>query len=184
MSETENKAVVERLWNEVIGPGNPAVVDQIIAPDFTREFVRDIVWSDDLVFPVVTWGTVTVGPVEDEMRGPDVVKRYVKALHEDLHNIRVHIHKQLVDPEGRIGVQWSTEGSKSGEEMETSEPSTEDSVSTTGISIYDFSGGKISKETTLIKQPIVTPKPSPEIPEGGSIHGIMNRMLGKGKGKS
>src|SRR5215204_1109736 len=159
MSDTENKAVVERLWNEVIGPGNPAVVDQIIASDFTRELVPDIVWSDDLLSHV-TWGTGTVGPVEDEMRGPDVVKRYVKALHEDLHNIRVHIHEQLVDPEGRIAVQWSTEGSKSGEEMETSEPSTEDSVSTTGISIYNFSGGKISKETTLIKQPIVTPKPS------------------------
>jgi hypothetical protein len=159
MSETENKAVVERLWNEVVGQGNLAVVDQIIDPDFTVELAPDVVWSDDLVFPF-TWDTGTVGPEEDELRGPDGIKRYVKALHEDLQNIRVHIHEQLVAEEGRIVSRWSAQGrSKAGEGTETSEPSTEDSVTTAGISIYSFAGGKISKETSIIKQLIVTPIP-------------------------
>ena len=180
MSETENKAVVERLWNEVIGQGNLAVVDEIIDSDFTNEFAPDVLRSDDPVFPI-TWGTGTVGLEEDELRGADGVKLYVKALHEDLHNIRVHIHEQLVTEGGRIVARWSTQGSKSGEGTESSEPSIEDSVSTTGISIYNFSGGKISKETSLIKQLTVTPIHSPEIPEGGSLFGIFNRAMGGGK---
>jgi SnoaL-like domain len=173
MSQAENKAVVERLWNEVIGQGNLAVVDQIIAPDFTVELAPDIVWtSDDLVFPI-TWGTGTVGPEDDEIRGPDGIKRYVKALHEDLHNVRVYIHEQLAAEGDRILVRWSAQGSNSGEGTETSEASTEDSVTTTGISIYSFSGGKISKEASVIKQLIVTP-----IPEEGRT-GIYDYYGGK-----
>lgn len=137
MSE-QNKRVMRRAFEEIIGRKNLDYVDQALASDFV--------------------GHDTAG----ETFGRDDFRQGVMAMHEAFSDPRVAIEDQLADGD-KVVTRWRVSGIHSGPFQGV--PATGRSVSMTGTSIDRIANGKIleSWEVTddagLLKQMGVLPAP-------------------------
>lgn len=117
MSE-ENRAIARRLFEEAWNKGNLSVQDEIIA--------ESCIMHDP--------------PNPREVPGPEGEKRMFKVYRTAFPDL--HFYLQDVFGEGdRVAVRWTAQGTHKGE-LRGLAP-TGKQVTTTGMDIFQFSGGKI-----------------------------------------
>ena len=137
MSE-ENKRVMRRAFEEIIGRGNLHYVDEAFASDFV--------------------GHDTAG----ETFTRDDFRQGVLELHNAFSDPRVTIEDQLADGD-KVVTRWRARGVHSG--MFRGNPATGRSVSITGISIDRIANGtileswEVTDDAGLLKQLGVFPEP-------------------------
>ncbi len=111
----QHAALMRRHFVEHWNGGNPAVADEVYAPDFVAHGSPN---------PAI---------------GPDGVRRFVadlRAAFPDLH----YTIEDLIATDDKVVVRWTMRGTHRGELMGL--PPTDKAVALTGISINRFAGGK------------------------------------------
>ena len=99
MSE-ENKAIVRRLFDEVVTKGNVELADEIIARDFVR------------FMAVVVLG----GPDPQSVRGPEYIKQVVTSLHDAFANFYERI-EDIIAEDDMVAVRVTLGGTHKGDYM-------------------------------------------------------------------
>jgi steroid delta-isomerase-like uncharacterized protein len=120
VSAEENKAVMQRVLQEVIAQGNLDLVDQLIAADY-RYFA----------------------PGSPEVRGPEGYKQLLTMYRSALPDLQMTEEDMLAEGD-KVVVRWTARGTHRGELMGI--PPTGKSVSVSGIVISRFAAGKIVEE--------------------------------------
>lgn len=87
MDPTETRAVVERVWRDVVNGGDLDLLDDLVAEDYTYR-----------------------GPGGYELTGPEGFRRFIAALHEIFEGLSVTVHEYIVE-EGRVVSRWTGRGS-------------------------------------------------------------------------
>lgn len=85
-NEAESRAVVERVWTDVVNDGNLAAVDELVAADYVYH-----------------------GPGGYEFTGPNGFRRFITALHEIFEDLTILVHEYIVD-EDRVLSRWTGQG--------------------------------------------------------------------------
>jgi len=117
MSE-ENKAVVRRLFDEVLGGGDYAAVDELVTADYHDHDPAN----------------------EEDTRGPEGVKEEIGGYRAALPDIRFTIEHQVAEGD-RVATRFSFEGTHQGDLMGVA--ATGNPVSLGGIVIHRLADGRI-----------------------------------------
>jgi steroid delta-isomerase-like uncharacterized protein len=126
MSE-ENKAVARRIDAEVWNEGRLEVIDELVAGDYVS----------------------TVVGVPEQIRGPQGFREFVVTYRTAFPDLHISIDEQIA--EGDIVVtRWTGTGTHEGELMGI--PATGKQVTTAGINIDRFAGGKLVAGWALFDQ--------------------------------
>ena len=120
MSIEENKALVRRLIDEVVGKANLAIVDELIASDYLFR-----------------------SPGRPDVRGREGYKQFCQAYLNALPDMQMSVEEQIAEGD-KVVTRWSATGTHRGEVMGV--PPTGKHVSLTGIVIYRCAGGRIVDE--------------------------------------
>jgi steroid delta-isomerase-like uncharacterized protein len=120
VSIEENKALVRRLIDEIVGKANLAIADELIASDF-----------------------VLRSPGRPDVRGREGYKQFCQAYFNAFPDLRMSVEEQIAEGDNVV-TRWSSTGTHRGEVMGV--PPTGKQVSMTGIVIYRCAGGRIVEE--------------------------------------
>ena len=120
MQPEENKAVVRRFIEEVIGGGNLELIDELFAPHYV------------LHDPAVP----------GEVRGPEGIKQYVGMYRGAYPDTRFTIEDQIAEGD-EVVTRWTGRGTHQGELMGI--PPTGQEVAVTGIEFDRVSAGKFEE---------------------------------------
>jgi steroid delta-isomerase-like uncharacterized protein len=145
MSAEENKAIISRLLDDVWNGGEPAVADDLLAPDFVRH-----------------------GPaMEGEARGPQGFRQLVATYRAVLPDLQVAA--EGVTAEGdTVVTRWTVRGTHVGEFLGSA--GTGRPVAARGVIIDRLAGGRIAEEwasfdsLSLVQQLGVIPAPGQGAP--------------------
>lgn len=85
-NESESRAVVERVWTDVVNGGTLSAIDELVAEDYRYH-----------------------GPGGYELTGPDGFRRFIAALHEIFEDLTVVVYEYIVD-EDRVLSRWTGQG--------------------------------------------------------------------------
>jgi len=124
----ENKAIVRRLFEEVINKGNLAVVDEIIAPN--------LVLHDP-----------TVPGLPGGLEGAKQIATMVRTGFPDVH----YTIEDIIAEGDRVVVRFTFRGNHKGDFRGITP--TGEQVTVTGISIYRVVGGKIEEDWGVAVRP-------------------------------
>lgn len=93
---TDGRAVVERVWDDVVNGGALDAIDGLVADEYTYR-----------------------GPGGFELTGPDGFRRFITALHEIFDGLTVTVHEYIVDGD-RVLSRWTGRGTyrENGEDVE------------------------------------------------------------------
>lgn len=118
MSTQDNRAVVQRWFNEVFTQGNLGVADEIFASDYVNH--------DPTGWP----------------QGPQGAKAAASAYRAGYSDLAFTIEDQIAEGD-RVTTRWTAHGTHDGELYGV--PPTGKKVTVTGISIERIAGGKIAE---------------------------------------
>ena len=121
MSESENVALLERYYEEVVNQGKLDVVDEVIAPDYVSHH------NDPAHLPP----------------GPSGVKAFVSITRAGFPDLRLTVDQVFADGD-QAGSMWTMEGTHTGEWFGT--PATGKHAKWSGIVVTRFEGGKIAED--------------------------------------
>lgn len=95
MVSNEGRAVVERIWKDVVTGGELDAIDDLVAEQYTYR-----------------------APGGIELRGPDGFRRFVEALHDLFDGLRIDVHEYVVEDD-RVVSRWTGRGTyrETGEEI-------------------------------------------------------------------
>lgn len=79
----DSRAVVERVWEEVVNEGNLDAIDELVADEYTYR-----------------------GPGGYELTGPDGFRRFITALHEIFEDLTVTVQEYIVEDD-RVLSRWT-----------------------------------------------------------------------------
>lgn len=82
----ETRAVVERVWTEVVNEGNLEAIDELVADSYTYR-----------------------GPGGYELTGPEGFRRFIAALHGMFDGLSVTVHEYIVDGDSALS-RWTGQG--------------------------------------------------------------------------
>ena len=119
MTESENKALIRRWFNEVWNQGRQDLIDQLRAPDAIAN---------------------GLGESDKQVKGPAAFKTYFSRMRAALSDLRVKIDDILAE-EDKVAVRLSIEGRHSGEGLGL--PPTGRRVYFTGMAVIRIADGKI-----------------------------------------
>ena len=118
----ENKAIIRRLFDEVVNGGDLATIDELFAPTYFRQD------PDSPGLPP----------------GPEVFKQLITTYRTAFPDLHVTVDDLIDAEDDRVVVRWTARGTHQGEFLgmvPTGRP-----VVFTGISIYPLVGGKIAED--------------------------------------
>ena len=119
MSTEQNKAVVRRFITEVLGGGNAALADELLAPNY----VNPMMGSDRAAF-----------------------KGYLAAIGGALPDLRIEI-QDLVAEGDAVVARWTMVGTHTGSLM--GESPTGNKISARGLTYYRLANGKIVEDDPI-----------------------------------
>ncbi len=140
MSTENNKALVRRVYEEVINEGNMALLDELVSPDYVE---HDPNWPQ---------------PVH----GPEGLKQYFLAFRTAFPDLHLTI-EDMVGEGDKIAVRHTAHGTHEGNMMGI--PATGKQVTVPAITIHSINGGKfvetwvIGDSLGLLQQIGVIPAP-------------------------
>ncbi len=117
MSTTENKAIVRRVTEEVWNKHNPGAIDEYYAADYATD-----------------------NPWQRETAGLEAVKQRAAYAFTAFPDVNFAI-EDLIAEGDKVVSRWKLQGTHQGDWMGV--PPTGKQVTSTGITIYRFAGGKI-----------------------------------------
>jgi steroid delta-isomerase-like uncharacterized protein len=117
-SPEANKGVVDRYFDEIMGQGNLAVIDELMTPDFS--------------FHIPT--------LPDPVRGPEGMKQFVTALRTAFPDAGFTPDYAIAD-EHRVAVRYEMTGTQEGDFLGA--PASGNFVKDAGTDLFHLSGGKI-----------------------------------------
>ena len=120
MSVEENKAIVRRLWEEVINKGNMAVVDELVATNYI-----DHTQTPELV-----------------ARDPESYKQVVIMFRTAFPDLHVTIEDKIAEGD-KVVSRFTVRGTHKGEFMGIAPTGRQ--VTVTGIAIHRIAGGKLAE---------------------------------------
>lgn len=82
----ESRAVVERVWTDVVNGGNLAAIDELVAEEYRYH-----------------------GPGGFELAGPAGFRRFIAALHDIFDGLTIVVHEYIVDGD-RVFSRWTGTG--------------------------------------------------------------------------
>jgi steroid delta-isomerase-like uncharacterized protein len=129
MSPDEMKAVILRVYQEILEKGNVELIDELVAHDAIDD-------SPGL-------------PPGVDNRGPAPLRQFTEMLHAGFSDITVRVHQILVDGNTAVG-RATFQGYHSGEFLGV--PATGKAVSWDGVDIVLFREGKIREHYGLEDQ--------------------------------
>ncbi|MDX2167577.1 MAG: ester cyclase [Deltaproteobacteria bacterium] len=132
MSLAENKALVRRLYEELWGRGNLAVVDECVA--------RDYVNHQRTIDPHVDAPMSAV-----DICGAEIFKQLVQAWRRGFPDVETSVEEQIAEGD-KVVTRWVSRGTHSGPWMQV--PASGHSMVVEGISIDRVAGGKIVESWT------------------------------------
>ena len=118
-TESENKALIRRWFDEVWNQGRQDLIDQFRSPDATA---------------------VGLGEGDAKVQGPAAFKAFYSQMRFSLPDLRVKIEDILAE-EDKVAVRLAISGTHTGEGFGV--PPTGRRVQITGMAIIRFAGGKI-----------------------------------------
>lgn len=124
MSTEDNKAIVRRLYEEVINKGNLNVADEALTSDYVYR-----------------------SPGSPEFRGPDGFKQLITMYRTAFPDLHLDVDDLIAEGDTVVS-RWTGRGTHQGELMGI--PPTGKQVTVTGVVISRFSGGKAAEEWELI----------------------------------
>lgn len=84
--EIESRAVVERVWTDVVNGGDLAAIDDLVAEDYIYH-----------------------GPGGYELAGPEGFRHFIAALHELFEDLTILVHEYIVEND-RVLSRWTGQG--------------------------------------------------------------------------
>ena len=121
MSETQNLAVMQRYYEEVVNQGNLAVADEIFTSDYISHH------NDPAHLPP----------------GPPGVKAFVGITRVGFPDLRLTVDQIFAEGD-QVASMWTMQGTQTGEWFGT--PPTGKQARWSGVVITRFAGGKISED--------------------------------------
>jgi hypothetical protein len=130
MSNEENKAIVRRFYKEILEEGNLDLANQLFAPGWVLHDDREVgFWTLD------EESSSGPGAVKE---GPAAVKELVGRIRNFLSNLRVLVEDQMAAESDRVVTRFAVSGTAQSATAQSTQ------VDVKGISISQFSGGKIA----------------------------------------
>lgn len=123
MSSAENRRLLERFYEEVMGRGNLAFIDEYCSPDYVDH-------DDDLPAP-----------------GREGLKQHVEMIRRGFPDTQVTVEDMVADGD-RIAARTTARGTHTGEFMGV--PPTGRPITISGMDITRFSEGKIVEHWGLV----------------------------------
>jgi steroid delta-isomerase-like uncharacterized protein len=124
MSAEDNKAIVRRVYEEVINKGNLNVADETLTSDYVYR-----------------------SPGSPEFRGPDGFKQLITMYRTAFPDLHLDVDDLIAEGDTVVS-RWTGRGTHQGELMGI--PPTGKQVTVTGVVISRFSGGKAAEDWELI----------------------------------
>ena len=124
MSTEDNKALVRRVYEEVINKGNLNVADEALTSDYVYR-----------------------SPGSPEFRGPDGFKQLITMYRTAFPDLHLDVDELIAEGDTVVS-RWTGRGTHQGELMGI--PPTGKHVTVTGVVISRFSGGKAAEDWELI----------------------------------
>jgi steroid delta-isomerase-like uncharacterized protein len=124
MSTEQNKAVVRRVFDEVINEGNLNVADETLTPDYVYR-----------------------SPGSPDFHGPEGFKQLITMYRSACPDVHLEIDELIADGD-TVVTRWTGRGTQLGEFMGI--PPTGKQVTVTGVIITHFRGGKAAEEWELM----------------------------------
>src|SRR5919108_3472171 len=113
----DNEAIAHRFHMDIFQDGKLDAADEIVAPDF-----------------------VAHAPGGPEVRGPEGVKEWAKAIRSGLHDMKLS-HDHTMAEGDHVVIRWSGKGTHKGEMLGV--PASGKPVSITGFDEFRIQNGKI-----------------------------------------
>ncbi len=120
MSE-ENKAVVRRLYEEVINTGDLAWAEELLAPDFVEH--EEV-------------------PVPAGLQGTDAFKRFFSMMRTAFPDLHMDVHETIAEGD-KVVARLSVRGTHRGEFVGV--PPTDNRIEVLAIDVFRLEGGKIAE---------------------------------------
>ncbi len=95
MSIQENKAILNRIWEEIFNEGRLGIIDELYAPDYVYH-----------------------GPGGHEIKGTEQLKRFVTRLCTSFHNIHFTVDELVAEGDKVVSV-WTMRGIYKGKRQVT-----------------------------------------------------------------
>jgi steroid delta-isomerase-like uncharacterized protein len=143
MSAVENKAMVRRVYDEIINQGNLNVADQIFASDYVYR-----------------------SPGSPELRGPEGFKELIAGYRGAFPDLHMTIDELIAEGDA-VASRWTASGTHRGELMGI--PPSGKQVTISGLIITRFAGGKATDDFEifdtmgLLQQIGAMPAPEPAV---------------------
>lgn len=83
---SEARAVVERVWSDVVNAGDLDAIDELVAENYTYR-----------------------APGGYQLTGPDGFRQFIATLHEIFEGLRVEVHEYIVEDD-RVLSRWTGRG--------------------------------------------------------------------------
>ena len=138
MSATDNKALVRRFWEDLVGTGDPLVADEVLAPNYTVHYAGN--------------------PQMDR----DGFMQFLGALRDAFPDVTVTV-EDLVAEEDEVAARWTWSGTQKGRFLDI--PATDEAVVGSGIGLFRIADGRIVEDFVqedtfgLLQQLGAIPKP-------------------------
>ncbi len=120
MSVEENKAIVRRFFDEIMNKGNAALIDELLAPNFTNHFGA-------------------MPPADREM-----VKRYLPMYPAAFPDVHTTVEDMMAEGD-MVAVRFTLHGTHTGGAFMGIPPSGK-SVTMGGMAVFHLAGGQIVAE--------------------------------------